>query len=482
MGRYLHCIVLGCWCLIAAAAQPDIQPENKILARWPAANAAAVRLLSEIGVDVLLTTPEEGRAPETPSSIMLMAEIAPGTALDALPAAVKKARDSGYAGVAVTAAGDEQKFRQFLASNADIVRFVFLKPEQIAWNVAPAHAVLISEIWPGLRATSTSSASASERPWLNANLHLYAWLRARFPSRPALLACVPDNPSARYDSVEVGLAEAFATGGNQFLTFPDSYRAALLAQQPRAQTAWRSLARLTAFVKQHAGVKRQLDGARAGIVAGPLDEVEEIFNLAFRNNLSPRPISPSAPLPPVGFLSVANTPVEKQDTQRLLTFVGNGGTVLATPPDWWSAHARKVRSEESRDIFSTGKGTIYAYKEAIIDPAEFSLDLRDMEGVDNPGGFGLQGLDFRLWNVNTALGTLHRPAPGKLVLILTLYGNVVDHDFLVGVRGKFRSATFEDSAHPAPQPVRLMPHGGRVELNLKGLGRTGIITLEELGQ
>ena len=77
------------------------------------------------------------------------------------------------------------------------------------------------------------------------------------------------------------------------------------------------------------------------------------------------------------------------------------------------------------------------------------------------------------------LGVLHRPAPGRLVLVLTNYGSPVGYDFLIGVRGRFRRATIAQTGVEGTKPLKVMPRHGRVECNLKDFGRTAIVVFEE---
>jgi hypothetical protein len=470
--------------LFAVAAAAAVNAERDVIAYWPEANAAAIRVLGESGIDVVVTTPAAAK-PESAPGPRILAEV------EASAEAVKKARDAGYGGAAVSAKGDEKSFRQFLAAQSGFVQLVYLKPEQIGWDVAPAHAVMSSGTWPGVRRMDTGTASATERPWLDGNQNLYVTLRSLYPRRAPLLRTASPDAAARYESVEVALAEAFAAGGNVILEFPGNYREALLKGDARATAALRSLAALAAFVKQNAALPRSGNGARVGVLAGHLEETEEILNLSYRNNLAPQVLaSAAAPPPPAQSLRTvvaASTPIGPEAARWLAGFAAQGGIVLTAPPaekkpvDWWSAAgAHKLRSLEGCDVYRVGKGTLYAYREPVLDQSEFTGDLREIAGLDNPAERGLNGLDFRIWNTNTVLGTLHRNAGGKLVLMLTSYGSPINQDFLVGVRGEFTAANIQEPGGAA-KPLTLMKHQGRVEFNLKGLKRLGIIVLEEKG-
>lgn len=455
-----------------------------VILAWPAPEAQAVKLASELGAGTLLVHHPDGAAPARPGTLKILAEI------PAEAAAVEAARQNGYDGAAVAASGTEAQFKAFLQAQAGFVRVVFLKPEQLGWDVRPAQAVLRHGQWPGLKsAGGAAEAGATERPWLVGNLHLYAYLRALYPARTPVLHFVPEEQSARNEGVEVALAEAFAGGGEVVLELPEIYRTGLQKGDARASQAWKSLCELSGFLSGQASLRRAGGGARTAIVAGPLDEeTEEFLNLAYRNNLSSEVLPAGrvrAEATGLRIVAVVNRLLSAQDARQLELFARSGGSVLTSPPmgealkPWWGA-GKKLRNEGPRDVYQVGKGIVYAYREGFVDPSQFASDLREASGVDNPAGYGLNGLDFRLWNAGTTLGVLHR-ADGGRTLILVSYGRRVDHDFLVGLRGRVTSGTFTGPGKP-PAPLHLMPWDWRVEWNQEGLSRVGIFTLKELGQ
>ncbi len=453
-----------------------------VILTWPAPEAQAVRLASELGAGTLIVHNPSGPAPARSGPLKILAEI-PADAK-----AAEAARRAGYDGAALAASGTRAEFRAFLQGQADFVRIVFLKADQLDWDVRPAQAVLRHGQWPGLKPAGASEAGATERPWLVGNLHLYAYLRALHHGRTPILDYLPEEQSARYEGAEVALAEAYAGGGEVVLELPQMYRTGLLQGDARAGQAWKSLCHVSGFLAAQAGVERSGGGARTAIVAGPLDEeTEEFLNLAYRNNLSPR-VLPAGHLAAAGrglrIVAAVNRQVSAEDARQLRQFARAGGIVLTSPPlgaepqPWWGA-GRKLRTEGPREVYQVGRGTVYAYREAFVDPAQFASDLREASGVDNPSGYGLNGLDFRLWNASTTLGILHRAGDGR-TLILVSYGRRVDHDFLVGLRGRVSSGTFTGPGKPSV-PLRLMPWDWRVEWNQEGLVRIGIFSVKEPG-
>lgn len=478
--------------LLAAGetAPPASATPNELVAYWPSADAAALRNLKEIGAGAVIT-PLAATAPRGEAGgPRVLAELPADSALDRLPALLQQARAAGFDGAVASAAGNARAFRRAMETQGGFLQYVYLKPDQLEWDVSPAQAIVQAGTWPGLHRTDPGSAGASERPWLDANLSLYAYLRGLYPQRTPMLSFRPEKDTMQYESVEVALAEAYAAGGNVVLFIPEQYREALRRSNARAMQSWKSLGQTAAFLKEHAAIQRQDNGARVGVLSASLDQAEELLNLAYRNNLAPVAIPPERLQEELAtgrfrVIVAANLPLSPATTSQLMRFVSGGGNVLTAPApeekerDWWSSGGtKKTRSEPEYDVYSVGKGTLYAYHEAIADVAEFSLDIREVAGLDNPQGKGLHGLDFRVWETGTVLGALHRN-PGETVLILTAYGGGREYDLLVGVRGRFASATVEDVRGGGPQPVVLMPREGRVELDLRGLRRLAILVLRE---
>jgi hypothetical protein len=308
--------------------------------------------------------------------------------------------------------------------------------------------------------------------------------------RPDTDGGVPATRSVPPRSVEVALADAFAAGGHVILSVPDDYRAALLKGEARAVAAWKSLAGVAEFLRQQRGMVRQEVFARVGVIAGDLEQSGEVLNLAFRRNLSPvvLPLAsvPAASLDRFDVVAVANVPVGLPLVGMLTEFARRGGTVLAAPapedeknPPWWTkVGGKRVETAEDRDVYALGKGRIFGYHAAVLDPGPFALDMKDAAGEMAPRADGIRNLDFRIWAADSVLGVLYRMGPARMALVLTSYGNAVNRDFLAGVRGRFRSARVVGASGEA-SAVELMPRAGRVEFNLKQLGRTAIIELEE---
>ncbi|MEO8663394.1 MAG: hypothetical protein ABI693_33365 [Bryobacteraceae bacterium] len=476
---------------VGAVQATPLNPTGQVLARWTAPSPVVLQSLRDAGITTVFVPFQPGQA-ATAKTVPLIADLPQAASLSMLSESAAAAKRAGYVAAAVTATGDLPSFRQFLNAQKDFIQFVYLKPEQLDWDVSPAHAVLESGTWPGLHDLDTGAAGASERPWLDANLHLYEYLRAFYPHRLPLLSYHPKNPSASLHSVETALAEAFAGGGNTILEFPDSYRQRVARSDPRALAALRSLGKLAAFIKAQRNLPRVSNGARTAVLSQSLEQAEEILNLAYRNNLAPRAL-PVTPHPlwdtnHIRIVAAVNLNVEPDTAKSLVEFLQTGGKVLTAPATagkpqkWWETAApRQLRTQGSSTAYAAGKGEVYVYPEPVSDPSEFALDLMEVAGADNVEGIGLRGLDFRVWNTGVVLGTLYQN-PGEKIVLLTSYGSEQDYDLLLSVRGEFSAASYEDTYTNGPRALTVMQRPGRVELDLKTVRRLGIVRLKEKTQ
>lgn len=488
---------LLCAASLVCAAPGLVDPQQGLIAYWPEANEKAVGLLKELGVRTLISTTPEAAASAKAAGMTLLFEAPAAGSIEALTAAMEPAKAAGYAGVAVQAVGEAAGFQAFLKAQAGFVAVVYLKPEQIGWDVAPALAVLRGGVWPGIAPRDPNAAGATEGVWLDANASLVAYLRAMYPNRPAVLgyrpdkeAGVPETRSLPPRAMEVVLADAYAAGGYVVLSFPETFRKGLLAGETRMTSGWKQLTELAAFHATHRDVVQKPGHARMLVIAGNLEQSEEVLNLAYRRNLCPQVVAaaqvPALSTAQLDVVVAANIPLAAPLVANLKRFVTAGGTVMAAPAEgdktrWWTA-GRKVESEEERDKYALGRGLVYGYHDQVLDPGTFALDLKDAYAEKSVPTDGPKNLDVRLWAAETIQVVMHRTGPKQLAAVLTCYGNPPNHDFLIGFRGKYRSASITDPARPEKQPLTLMPRTGRTEINLKQAGRSAIIYLEELGR
>jgi len=481
-----------------------INPSSEVMLVWPAGHETRhVTLLREASVTAVLL-PWPG-APTTAqfaqncraAGIVPVADVSAAKSAEEARAAVASAREAGFTAVALEGAAfsDEKSLAAFVAGLTGLDALVFLKPEQMSWRVTPAHAVVREGQWPGVRSTpgrqgrdAAEVSSASREPWLDANSYWVAYLRALYPGRPALLGYRPDEAAGvKPDrmlpdhSLELGFIEAFAVGGNVVLHPPERFHAALLAGKEETLAAWRRLGQTAAFLKQHAEWFRSPGGVSVAVAAGTPEQSGEILNMLYRRNACPVVFSAAETpvLEPGRYraVAVANVAAPPEDgRRRILAYARAGGLVMTAPaeeksPVWWhTPDARKTRTDEDRDWFALGKGTLIAYREPVQDPADFALDLIDAVGV--------RVRDLRVLGAETVVGLLHRLAGGGLAVTLINYGARARDEFTVRVEGRYAKAALREPGAAAPRSLKAAPRTSGTEVTIERMARLAVVVLE----
>jgi hypothetical protein len=473
-----------------------LDPAQDLLLWWPEADVRALPAAKEIGAGALFI-PFSGAGDAAgfagacrQSGLVAIAEIRGAKESAALEAQAEAALAAGFAGLAFDARESEAETRRLVSRRSRTPQFVYLKADQAGWDVRPAWAVLAEGQWPGIKPRDPATASATEQPWIDSNLWLYAWLRARFPARPAVLGYRPD-PSAGvppdrllpHHTVEVALTEARAMGGNVILSLPENYRRALLAGEGRAREDWAALARTAAFLKRHADRFASPPGVRVVALAGSIEQSGEVLNLLYRTNATPAVVAVER-LPEIDparypIAVAANVTLSGPEQERLLAFVKAGGTLLVAPENgagkpWWNGRAGKpIREEDSRTTHELGKGRLVAYREPVVDAYEFALDVLE--------ALGWKSRDLRLWNADTVVGLVRRYG-GGLTLELLDYGTRwrrnQEPDLLVEVHGAFPQAVLEAPELDAPVRLDVRVRQGRTEFEMRDLRHFVTIRLE----
>ncbi len=459
------------WLAAVPALAAGIDPAGDLILRWPAPDQQMVALVKQVGARaVVLPAGASGVAKSLQQAgIAAIAELEGGQV------------PNGFDGIAYPASGSESEVRAFAAKHAGIVQFVYLNEDQIGWRVEPANAVLRAGQWPGVRPRDPGQASASETPWVDANSYYIAYLRGLFPSRPALLGYRPDEQAGvkpervlPYDTLEMALAEAAAAGGNVVLTIPDDYRKALIAGDARAMKAWASLGATWGFLSKRKDAYRAPMATRVAVAAGTLEHHGELLNMLYRRNVAPAVFTPAA-LPAFGVdgyrILVASGVGSPAARKAALAFAMAGGCLMAAPAEnesvWWVDGARKTTAKEEFDYYAAGKGKIIGYREPIIDPAEFALDVIDAEGWSSR--------DVRLYSGESIVALPHRLAGGKLSVELINYGHAAD--FLVRVEGRYRKATYS-TPEAASATLKAFKDGTGTSVEVLGINRVASILLE----
>ncbi len=365
-----------------------------------------------------------------------------------------------------------------------------LSPEEM--DKSPSRpAALRAGQWPGLTRHSApvnpdeDVASASHQPWIDANSFWIADLRAMYPQRTAVLGYQPNEEAGLkpgrivpYDSLELGLIEAWAAGGNYVLTIEPRYRKALLSGDKEALAAWQQLGRTAAWLRKH----QPLLGGPISPIATLLvadDITAEIANLMFRQNVSPRLVAANAlpaAFPGCLALVACSVPDPAPAARKTLqAYAHAGGSLIVDAPGekaWWRTPGLKpVRAQEDRDFYAFGRGQIVAYREQIADPSEFAFDVIDVVNQKRRA--------VRLWNASSVIavaasGPKTGPLACRTVVTAVNYGSPIDYDVPARVQGFYAKATLL-RPNAAPLPLKPVKRGTTTEVLVPQLKRLGVI-------
>lgn len=477
-----------------------LDPARDILLSWPEPNPSVVDLAREIGAAAVLVPFNPGSTYDrfasacSQAGILPVAELRQEGSVATLRERARLALKAGFGGLAYQATGNEAELRRFIEDHANVPQLVFVDPSRANWRLEPAYAVWTQALWPGTKRPEPTSASATESPWIDANLWLISWLRARFPERPPILGQRPDPEAGVAEdqyvpnsTVEVALAEARIAGGNWILALPERYRQALIEGELQAIRDWRSLARTIQFLREHLGDLQASAGLRILALAGELEETGEILNLLFRHNATPAVEHVASPrlstlLASGGYSVVVAANLEPPEPLRapLLEFAKRGGTLVVAPSaseraPWWSTAAQPGKSEAgTHGALRLGQGRLIVYPEPIVDVHEFALDVI--------AALNWKVRDLRIWGAPTILGLVHRSTQGGLTLGLIDYGHrwTQDHDpdFLIQVYGRFAKAELLVPERSASIPLSPRVRGELTEIELRDLRYVGLIQMQ----
>jgi hypothetical protein len=370
----------------------------------------------------------------------------------------------------------------------------FLPLDSAGHSAANARVALTNGIWPGVsRGPKTNedefTAGASALPWVDANGYFYGMLRALYPDRPALLGYLPDEKAGvkpesllPYDSLELGLIEAWVNGGNYLLSLEPRYHARLLRGEAKAAKAWRRLGRTARWLVEHGRLFGQPTFPAITVLVEANDGLAEITNLLYRQNASPS-LVPAADPPkpdPSRLLALVAVGIQAPGTdirRRILSHAEAGSAVIVDAPGdnaWWrSPQLKLVRRQEDRELYSLGRGQVVAYQEAISDPYNFAFDVIDVVTQKRRAA--------RLWNAPTAIALATSSPPGanrgRALLHLINYGSRLEGEVLVAVQGSYSRAALLRPEGLA-QSLRTARRETATEVTLPDLERLAVVVLD----
>lgn len=476
-------LVLMAWPAIGA-----LDLSRDVLAYWPAADERSINLLKQIGARGLIVPLNSVKSED-------FARLAKRSGIEVIGAfgadirvadALVKARQFGLGGVAFEQPNEALEVREAAKSNPDLLFLAYLKGEQWNWDVAPAVAVVKEGLWPGIHPVDTGSAGATEKPWVDANGYLYSYLRGMFRKRAAIAgfkadkdAGLPPERSVRPSTVELAMAEAWATGGNWILSLPPIYQESLLKGDGRALANWKQLGQTLEMLKARQAVYAGGVKSSVAIVAHDWEQAYELLNMSYRYNLFPRVI-PEKAIPPLDVqdlkvvAAVGATP-DSTGKAHLVSFARAGGALVLAPEDpqvarWWKGFApEKPAGGKDQAWSKVGAGRVLTYLDPVLDPAEFALDLID--------ALGKKPRDLRIWNASAVLGMVHRREGGKALLTLINYGGMGRDILMVRIAGLYKSAVMR-RAGGAAVPIEIRQRKTMTEFTLQGLEGVALIEFE----
>jgi len=350
-----------------------------------------------------------------------------------------------------------------------------------------AMAAVKTGVWPGARASARNadgsvSAGASQRAWVDANAYRVAWLKALYPEQLPVLGYLPDKDAGipagqaiAYNSLELGLIDAWAAGGNYILAPDAAMRDALLGGNHAAMAAWSQMGRTALWLKEHQPLFRQPPPGTITVLVEPDETTAEIAALMYRQSASPALVSagrvpaPDAASRPI-VVAAGIRPPSPAVRALLLSHAGAGATLVTDASGegaWWRTPGlKRVRQFEDREFYALGAGRIVAYMDAVADPGDFALDVLDLAGGSRP---------VRIWDCPAGIALVSQAGPhAKPVLRVVNYGSPMRADIMAHVEGVFTAATLLRPGEQ-PAPLRTYRRGNHTEVMLPGLQRVAVV-------
>ncbi|MGE5646518.1 MAG: hypothetical protein ACM336_12075 [Acidobacteriota bacterium] len=360
-------------------------------------------------------------------------------------------------------------------------------------SAAPGTAALSEGLWPGIAGghirEDEELASPTRLPWVDANGFRYAWLRALAPGRTPVLAYLPNEAAGLkpsqivpYDTLELALVEAWISGGNYVMGVEPRYRAALIAREVKALTAWRNLGRTVRWLKQYRALFGRPALPQITLLVDEGEATAEIGNLMVRHNAAPAiesAAAPPVPDPARRFVVVAVSLGDPAPAarKRILAHAEAGSILVVDRGEgepWWRVPGLELEHDEpDRETYRLGHGRVVAYKKVIEDPSDFALDAIDLATHARRAA--------RTWFAPTVVVTATAgpeagPVRGGEVVAAINYGSPLHYELMIYAQGNFsRARLFRPEGEPVD--VKIAKRGTRTEINLPDLRRVGVVVL-----
>lgn len=340
-------------------------------------------------------------------------------------------------------------------------------------------------LWPGIRTPGTrvdwveEVGSASREPWIDSNAWAVACQRALHPGKPVVFGYEANKDSGvdggrmvPYESLEIGLMEARAMGGNWIAAPDERFRRQLTAQDAAAVEAWKRFGSLASWLK----VNRALFGhPMYPTITMMVDEAEsqELANLMFRRGASQKLVrGEDVPPPSAECLCMVAAGIADPAPAvrtRLLAHARAGAQLVVDAPGdkaWWRETGMKQsREQKDRTFYSLGKGFVVAYKDPVADPSEFALDVIDLVTYRHR--------PVRAWNAGTTVYMASRRGVESVATLLN-YGRSRTFDLQLRIQGHFRTAKLY-APDLETRTIETRKRESMTEVFLPELGRMGVV-------
>jgi hypothetical protein len=203
----------------------------------------------------------------------------------------------------------------------------------------------------------------------------------------------------------------------------------------------------------------------------------EIAALMFRQSGSPELVSTErVPLPDAArrpvVVAAGISPPSPDLGRRLLSHAAAGASLVVdggNASSWWKAPGLKAgRQFEDRGFYTLGAGRLLVYREPVMDPGDFALDVLDLAARRRP---------VRLWDASAVIAMASRAGTGaNLTLRLVNYGSPTRGDIMAQVRGVYNTATLLRPDQPSVT-LRTCRRGANTDVLVPGFRRLALVVL-----
>jgi hypothetical protein len=292
-------------------------------------------------------------------------------------AAIAAARSAGLAAVAL------QNFK----GQTDFPVIPWGDRAKMPWDAPGSVLAADGNLWPGVSMPgSGASAGPTGAPWLDSNGWFLQMARARV-QKPLWLTFDPPGKGRIFTAADyqTAVCDAEVTGGRWVISFDESVRAGLLADNPAAREILDRAGAAIRFFDKHADWRTFRSLGVLGVVSDftgdNFDMSGEILNGAARGNLQYRVIwkSQAAAQSFSGLKAILYADKEAPEAslrKKMMDFAEQGGLLIAGPK-WGSEGTPADPGFDTQFAVRTyGKGRLAVAKDELGDPFQVAADTQ----------------------------------------------------------------------------------------------------------